>query len=317
MSRQYDDYMSDKFEVNGDRYQLVDPTSFEELLEALEIKGIIESEISSLMHDEDSSGWAGFLQEQEYYIQGYLESLGEFDNTTLINNINYLAKKNGLRFGDLENMLNLSAGYISRTTKENSKKKLSINVVWKIAQLFEVDLKSLIETDLEIPNSNTEMAIRFVDKLRQQTEENTIEWEPNGGVLRFLQERYTTLGLVTDEDDVSVYHPEHLNTDLKWVLDNDIFACKGIDKDKELVVIPFKWDGKEEVFFDFIFVWSSGESGLTDSRNYHWEKAFYSEDDRYGNLRKHAAALYDAIQNQDCDAKVAPSVRNLITDYLK
>ena len=36
MSRQFDEYMSDKFELNGTMYQMVEPDSFDELMKAFE-----------------------------------------------------------------------------------------------------------------------------------------------------------------------------------------------------------------------------------------------------------------------------------------
>ena len=38
MSRQFDEYMSDKFELNGTMYQMVEPDSFDELMKAFEIR---------------------------------------------------------------------------------------------------------------------------------------------------------------------------------------------------------------------------------------------------------------------------------------
>ena len=35
MSRQFDEYMSDKFELNGTMYQMVEPDSFDELMNCL------------------------------------------------------------------------------------------------------------------------------------------------------------------------------------------------------------------------------------------------------------------------------------------
>jgi len=179
------------------------------------------------------------------------------------------------------------------------------------------DVKALIETNLEIPNSNTEMLVKFIDKLHQQTAKNSIEWDSNGGALCFLQEKYTTLGLITEEDDVAVYHPDHLNQDLKWVLTDDIFACRSVVKDKQLVIIPFNTEKIEKINYDFIFVWSTGDKTASGGTRYHWEKAFYTADDRYGELQAHAEALYNAIQAQDCDAKVPPVAKSIISDYLK
>ena len=119
MSRQFDEYMADKFEIYGELYSLVEPENTKELMEALEIKARIQDQINSLMHDEDSSGWCDLLQQQEDYISEYIESLGDFDNTILAKNIVYLVKKNGMRVGELEEFLGISTGYISRTVKED------------------------------------------------------------------------------------------------------------------------------------------------------------------------------------------------------
>ncbi|MCE7700041.1 MAG: hypothetical protein K8E24_014860, partial [Methanobacterium paludis] len=51
--------------------------------------------------------------------------------------------------------------------------------------------------------------------------------------------------------------------------------------------------------------------------NYDWEKAFYTADDPFGRLQEKAAELYEIIRNQEFDAKVSPSVRSFIADYLK
>lgn len=317
MPRQFDEYTSDKFELYGELHSLVDPDNFEELMEALRLRELIQQAIDSTMHDEDDSRYSDILQTQENYIQEFLDRLGEFDNSHLINNISYITKKNGLRLGDLEKLLGVSAGYISRTAKENSSKKLSIDVVWRIARLFEVDIKALIETDLEIPNSNTEMLATFLSKLCRQTEENVIEWESNGGVVCVLNERYKTLGLITEEDDQAVYHPDHLNPDLKWVLTDDIFVCKVINKDKQFVIIPFNTEKIQRVNYDFIFVWTTKDTTSPNGKKHHWEKAFYTSDDRFEKLATCAEALYKIIQNQECDAKVSPSVRSFISGYLK
>lgn len=161
MSRQFDEYMSDKFELNGTMYQMVEPDSFDELMKAFEIRDVIQTGISQLMHDEDDSSWQTLLQEQEDYIQEYIDRIGDFNNGCLVKNIAYLLKKYGLRMGDLERLLGISAGYISRTVKENSSKKLSIDVVWKIAELFEISVQKLIEDDLSDLSGNIGMLVDF------------------------------------------------------------------------------------------------------------------------------------------------------------
>ena len=95
------------------------------------------------------------------------------------------------------------------------------------------------------------------------------------------------------------------------ILTDDIFVCKNIDVKKGLAIIPYSDANKEKLQgYDFIFVWS-------DKDGHYWEKAFYTVDDPFGTLKKHAAQLYKHVQETELDAKVAPAVRGLIADYLK
>jgi transcriptional regulator with XRE-family HTH domain len=317
MSRQFDDYMSNSYEINGELNSLISPENFTELMRALESRDLIQQQIDSLMHDEDDSGWLNLLQGQEDLIQEYLDGIGEFNNGCLISNIAFLAKKSDIRFGDLEKMLGISAGYISRTAKENSAKRLSIDVVWKIACLFEVDIKELIETDLSVPNKNTELILQFIKKLRRQTEECSIEWQSDGGVVHELNARYTEMGLISEEDEVAIYHPSHLNPIIKWKLADDIFSCSDIDEGRNLVIIPFHSDELPEVKYDFIFVPVTPDNSNPSGALYDWKKAFYTADDPFGKMQEKAAELYESIRDQEFDAKVSPSVKSFIADYLK
>lgn len=312
MSRQFDQYMSDKFEIYGDLYSLIEPDNFDELMEALKVKDIIQNAINSLMHDEDSSSYCELLQIQEDYIIEYVSRLGEFENYYLIQNINYITKKNDLRIGELEKLLGISTGYISRTAKENSSKKMSVDVVWKIAKLFDVDIKTLIETDLRIPNTNTELIKKFIAKINLQTQENVIEWTSHGGIVMLLDERYKSMGLISEGAyETTIYHPDRLNQEFKWILTDDIVACEKFEGDRDLVIIPFMADGRKDMkFYDFLFVWS-------ENKRYHWEKVFYTSDEPYGKLTEYASILYDSIQRTEFDAQITTEVRNTITNYLK
>ena len=46
------------------------------------------------------------------------------------------------------------------------------------------------------------------------------------------------------------------------------------------------------------------------------EKAFSSVDDIYDVIKKDAAALMNAIKDQERDTRLTPEVRNIITNYL-
>ena len=144
MSRQYDEAHGDDIVINGETLSTIDPTSFEELLDAVKMKDKLAYAANTVPNDEDSSSVYALLEEQEGYIRDYVENLGNFDNSILVANIDYLCRRYDIRVGELERYAGISAGYISRTAKENSLKKMSIDVVWKIAKLFNVSVQDLI-----------------------------------------------------------------------------------------------------------------------------------------------------------------------------
>ena len=291
MSRQFDEYMADKFELYGETHSMIEPSNFEELMKAIQVRDVIQTAISGLMHDEDSSGWDDLLQIQKDYIQEYLNSIGEFDNSFLVNNINHLSKKSELRIGDLEKLLGISAGYISRTAKENSAKKLSVDVVWKIAKLFETDFKALLETDLQVPNSNTEMAAKFLQKVYKETEDGVIEWINNGGVECEIDENIKEVRLVTEEDEATLYHPMRLSHDARFILMDDIFTCENINLEKEVLIIPFKLEKSETINYDFILRWSEDDESNPNYGKHYFKQMFNTVDDPFGALDVYAGNL--------------------------
>ena len=312
MSQQFNEVMESRFDYYGTEYSLIVPENIAELMQALEVKSALKTYISGLMHDEDSSNYDCLLQEQIDYIHEYVESLGEFDSSTLADNIAFLAKKHGMRVGELEETIGVSAGYLSRTIKENSKKKMSIDIVWKIARLFDTDIKTLTETKMWVVHTNTDLLERFLKRLYEDTRDSFFAWESEGGVMMVLQDRYKELGLVTvEEDEVAVYHPNHLNQKYKWVLVADIVSLECFDGKKDLAIIPYNIDGKDDIKgFDFIFVWE--EEG-----RWCWEKVFYTSDDPFGTLQDGAQKLYDLIESSEYDAKLSSKVHQLISSYVK
>lgn len=319
MSRQFDEYMEGKFEVLGETYEVVEPENFEELMQALHVREVIQTAISSLMHDEDSSRLCTLMDKQNDFIQEYLDSIGNFDNRYLISNIAFLAKKNSLRIGEIENMLGLSAGYISRTAKENSAKKLSIDVVWKIARLFEVDIRHLLETDLQIPDSNSDLAAKFLEKVYRDTESGLVEWQCNGGVIAALDDSFSGSGLVTYEKDTPYYHSMYLNRDARFVLADDIFACESIALEAEVLIVPFYLEnsGEQAMQYEFIFRHSVDDENDPKYGSYYFTCMFTTADDPFSHLDSPAGRLYKLLKDREYDTRMSSGAKAVITSYLK
>lgn len=318
MARHVNETKERCFSIDEVEYRLIKPNNLEELVEALEVKSAIEKHVNRLVLDEESHFYNSLLEEQLKYIKQYLDNLGDFDNSFLIGNINYFLRKLNLRMGELEQIIGISAGYISRTAKENAAKKLSIDVVWKLSQLFGVDVKTLIETDLNMPTSNTKMVLSFLDKLCRQTVRNEIMWENHGGTMNYLDKGLGTTGLFSErENGIIRYKPkDHLNTNLKYVLVDDVYICPGIAAGKDLAMIGFSIaDDEDSYLIDFLLLSKIG--GNNSPHFYTAETAICCADDPHKWLQHKAEDLMELVQRQEIDAHLSPDVKNIIANYLK
>lgn len=316
MSDNKSNSMTPSFVLDGTEYTLIQPNNIEELMQAFESRAVLETLKSKQTAARDMAVYQGLLKKQGDYIQTFVNSLGEFDSGFLASNIAYLAKKYSMRIGELEEILDVSAGYLSRTLKENSKKKLSIDIVWKIARVFGTDINTLTERQMWTDRTNTDLLERFLDKLCDDIRKNVFTWEYEGGAMACLEDRYVTMGLVTEEEDgKAVYHPyDHLNQQMKWLLSADIITLKQFDVDRDLAIIPYKDADKGGKYtgYDFIFVWE-------DEHDFEprWEKVFYTSDDPYGTLLAGAKKLYELIESMEFDAKLSSDVYQMISQYVR
>ncbi len=308
-----------QFELNGRKYSLVEPKTFDELVHALSIEDYLQEAIDQNMPD-DADEYMELQHFQELYIKNYIDQIGDFDNSVLIKNIAYLLKRSGLKMGQLEKILGISTGYISRTARENSGKRMSIDVVWKIAKLFQVDLRLLVETSLESQNTNVEIATKFILKLTRDTETSKLVWDREGGLETVLMDRISSLGLFEDDDEgQTIYHPDHLNPECVFLLAGDIFSIRLPNNSKRLVIIPYCWKNHErsddELYpesYDYILVWSDEGSNSA----YHWEKFLYPNDAPLNHLDEYSAVLYEKIQNQEFDVHLSADVKKMMFGYL-
>ena len=311
MSRQFDEYMEDKFEYQGERKTLIYPTSFSELTEALGIRNTLQSIIDFATRDEDTSGYEEMKERQNEYIQEYLSSIGDFDNSILVSNITHLAKSNDIRLGELEKMLGISTGYISRTAKENTNKRLSIDVVWKLSQFFNVSIDELVSHDLRLPSGTTALLCRFIAKLSSQTMMDEIEWTCEGGYMCENSPLLQSMTLLTEDDDGTVvYHPEHMNQSYRWTLFEDVYSCDAINEGEKLVIIAFQTEKmKEHHHYDFFC--TPNKDGT-----YSWRKAFYTNDP-FSSLEDQAATLYNQITRKMDAVRLSPDIRSIVQAYLQ
>lgn len=133
--------------------------------------------------DEESLEVSEAIEEQESQMENFSNSINTFDSKHLSSNMEYLLKQHSMKVSDLESLLNVSAGYISRTMGTDSKKRISIDIVWMIAELFKVNIDDLLNRDLTAPTKDLKTVVDFVSKIKAETDGETIHWSILGNKL--------------------------------------------------------------------------------------------------------------------------------------
>ena len=98
-----------------------------------------------------------------------------FNPRTLFENIEFLLKTQGRKIGEVENAVGVSAGYISRNSKENSSKP-GIEFIVNIARELNVSLDTLLTVNLVECTPTEQYLISFIDKLKNDTERDELAW---------------------------------------------------------------------------------------------------------------------------------------------
>ena len=130
--------------------------------------------------DDEAMAVTESIIEQEKQIQDFIEGLADYDSEYFGKNLDLLLKVNKMKISELESILRVSAGYISRTIGNESKRRLSVDILWKIAELFRVNIDDLLNRDLTAPTKDLKQVVSFVKKLYEETENGKIRWENIG-----------------------------------------------------------------------------------------------------------------------------------------
>lgn len=93
----------------------------------------------------------------------------EFNKRVCLSNIYFLAKQKGIKIGDLESAAGVSAGYISRLNKPETKTSPSIEVLVTVADMLGVTLDALLQHDFEELTPGEKYMVDFLSKLIEKT----------------------------------------------------------------------------------------------------------------------------------------------------
>lgn len=99
----------------------------------------------------------------------------EFNKKLMLDNISFLLKEYGKKIGELEAEAGVSAGYISRTTKDSSGKP-GVDFIMKVAEALKISVDTLLNIDLTGLTPTERYLISFIEKLKRDTTEDKLEW---------------------------------------------------------------------------------------------------------------------------------------------
>jgi len=118
-----------------------------------------------------------------------------FNKKQCINNIYMLAKKKGIKIGELEETAGVSKGYLARINKDDSNSVPSIELLDSIASRLKVGIDFLVNfSDTEL-SPNEQFVYQFIDGLMQKTLSGKLDW------------LYETQSILDADNDAPVKNP--------------------------------------------------------------------------------------------------------------
>ena len=99
----------------------------------------------------------------------------EFNKKVMLDNITYALKEFGKRIGEFEAETGVSAGYISRTSKDENAKP-GIDFVVKAANVLNMSVDTLINVDLNELTPTEKYLVSFFEKLIKDSLDDKLDW---------------------------------------------------------------------------------------------------------------------------------------------
>ena len=101
----------------------------------------------------------------------------KIDKSQLYSNIKYKITEKNLKIGEVETKAGMTAGYLSKLQKDESKTNNILDFIVNVAKLLDVSIDSLIHVDYASLTNAEEYFANFLDKLIRDTLAEELEWE--------------------------------------------------------------------------------------------------------------------------------------------
>ncbi|MCI8593618.1 MAG: helix-turn-helix transcriptional regulator [Lachnospiraceae bacterium] len=255
------------------------------------------------------------LDEQKKYITEFINAQANYDSKFLSGNLDFLLKMHGLRISDLEELLGVSAGYVSRTVNPDSKKRLSVDIVWKISAIFQVNVDDLLNINFQVPTQSLRNVIDFFKKLKQETDESTIHWNNQGNKAKnYVGLFFKDLG--KDESDGEKYYqyaPDGYASKTEELgLTDDFFSVE--TSIGELYLFPLENQFGEKGYELYRYTDRDDYDPRFETTDLDFICSTF--DDRSNTLKGKCDELFKSVKLHETDFVISDSAKNLIDMYL-
>ena len=99
-----------------------------------------------------------------------------FNSRLIFDNISYLIKEQGKKVGEVETQAGVSAGYISRNSKDSNSKP-GIDFLFRISEILNTSIDTIMKIPLSELTPTERYLISFFEKLKADTAADKILWE--------------------------------------------------------------------------------------------------------------------------------------------
>ncbi|MBQ6132772.1 MAG: helix-turn-helix transcriptional regulator [Lachnospiraceae bacterium] len=305
--------------VGTGEYQLIKVNSPQSFVRAVQIYEQIETEMEILSLEAEKLGTTpncrpceDLLTKQAIEINNFRDSVNVYDSKYLSDNLMKLTEAAGLRFSDVDDMLGVSTGYIAKTVKKDSKKRLSIDIVRNLAELFHVNIDDLISRPLYGTSKDMETMIKFLEMLRQKTRSGDYVWR------RLDKHDIEYKALFREREGSPRYRFKPKNDDTSFFL-KEVYYEK-IKDGALFVTYHTSEEGRERCevlransacFYSDGCIRTPQEIETTD-----FLEVCDSADDPNGILKEKIKEIINAINSRERDYKIEFGAKQFITEFM-
>lgn len=138
-----------------------------------------------------------------------------FDRKQLIDNIYRFAKEKDIKIGALEQEAGVSAGYLSRLLKDDTKGSFGVDLLCSAAEQLGKTLDALVYSSTGELSDNEKKIIDFFDKLTLSTENYSLEWSMMPAMIQdptylFTHQLFREVDCTAEDPDGNFHYYEEM-----------------------------------------------------------------------------------------------------------